>query len=164
MEISKEEEQRYVELQKIALDFARAGETKELEKMIKHGLSSNLLTQKDDSLLMLATYNGNLETSKMLLENGANIDQANQRGQTPLEGVCFKGSLDIVKLLVENGAKISNSSLVYASIFGHKEIFEYLKKQSKAENKRSFLSIGMWFIVSIASKIKKIYKSLKALV
>ena len=57
MEISKEEEERYVQLQMMALDFAREGNTQELELMIKHGMSVNLCTHKDDSLLMLATYN-----------------------------------------------------------------------------------------------------------
>lgn len=129
--ITKEEEKRYVELQLIALSFARKGETKELEKMIKAGISVNLQSNKGDTLLMLASYNGNYETVEMLIFYNSDLNQANQRGQTPLDGVCFKGYLDIVKLLVKNKACIKTRTIVYASIFGNKDIVKYLKLQNK---------------------------------
>ena len=156
MKTSQEEEKRYVELQMLALDFARQGDTKELQKMIQHGLSVNLSSHKDDSLLMLATYNGNFETSKMLIDNCADQDQINQRGQTPLEGVCFKGNLDIVKLLVQNGGKITSNALVYASIFGNKDIFNYLKESSNSQLKNRIFGINIEFIASVTTRIKNL--------
>ncbi len=156
MEISKEEEQRYSELQEIALDFAREGNCVELEKMIKHGLSVNLSTFKNDSLLMLSTYNGHYKTSKMLILNGADLDRVNSRGQTPLEGVCFKGNLKIVQLLVENGAKITDNAMVYAAIFGNKDVFDYLKQNRQSKVKDKILGINMSFIASVVKKIKSI--------
>ncbi len=138
----------------MALDFARDGDTQELESMLKYGLSSNLCTHKDDSLLMLATYNGNLETSKMLLSYGADIDKVNQRGQTPLEGVCFKGNLEMVKLLIENGAKSDTNAIIYATMFGNKDIVDYLKNTS---SKDKILGINIEFIVKITSKIKSLF-------
>ena len=104
--ISKQEEERYEELQLIALDFARNGNTRELEKMLEYGMSVNLCTSKHDSLIMLSSYKGHLETTKMLIEKGADINKLNARGQTPLDGVCFKGDFRIAKLLVENGANM----------------------------------------------------------
>lgn len=129
--ISKEEENRYEQLQLIALDYARNGNTQELEKMIEAGMSVNLSTAKDDTLVMLASYNGNFETVQMLISHKANLNKINQRGQTPLEGVCFKGYLNIVKLLVANKAQVETKAIIYASIFGNKEIVKYLKAQSK---------------------------------
>ncbi len=158
MEISQEEEQRYAELQEIALDFAREGSRTELENMIRHGLSVNLSTHKDDSLLMLATYNGHYETSKMLISNGSDLDRVNMRGQTPLEGVCFKGNLKIVQLLVESGAKITDSAMVYAAIFGNKEILDYLKKNAQSKSKEKILGISMSFIASFVKKIRSIVR------
>lgn len=51
---------------------------------------------------MLATYNGQLETSRMLLENGAEVDRRNDRGQTPLGGVAFKGYTEVAQLLLDH--------------------------------------------------------------
>ena len=128
-DISQEEERRYEQLQIIALDYARTGEKKELEKMISAGMSVNLTTHKEDSLLMLASYNGNYQTCKMLISYKARLNQKNQRGQTPLEGVCFKGYLNIVKLLVENKAEVNSKAIMYASIFGNIDIVKYLKSK-----------------------------------
>ena len=161
MQISQAEEERYIELQLIALDFARDGNTTELKKMLDYGMSVNLSTVKEDSLLMLASYNGHFETTKMLIQKGANIDQLNQRGQTPLEGVCFKGDLKIVKLLVENGAQFEGKAIIYASIFGHKEIVQYLQKESK--NIKSFKSICLKIITSITVKIKTFLTFIKGI-
>lgn len=104
--ISESEEKRYAELQLLALDFARNGETEPLAVMIRHGLPVNLADAKGNTLLMLASYNGNVETTRMLLEHGAEVDRRNDRGQTPLGGVAFKGYEDIVVLLLKHGADI----------------------------------------------------------
>ncbi|WP_324172731.1 ankyrin repeat domain-containing protein [Sulfurimonas sp.] len=157
MNITKEEEQRYLELQLTALDFAREGKTKELSSMIKHGMSVNLCTHKDDSLLMLATYNGNFETSKMLLSYDVDINKINLRGQTPLEGVCFKGNIDIVKLLVENGANSDGKAIIYATIFGNKDIVEYLKKHGSKSLKNNILGIKIELIALMIFKLKKLF-------
>ena len=156
IEISPEEEKRYEQLQLMALDFARNGQTNDLEQMIMHGMNVDLSTLKDDTLLMLATYNGNLETSKMLIEYGASIDKINQRGQTPLEGVCFKGNLNMVKLLIANGANFKGKAISYASMFGNKDIVEYLKKQGV--NKKLLKVFNTDVIVAITAYIKNIFK------
>jgi len=61
------EEERYASLQQIALDFARKGETEPLVEMIHHGLPVNLADARGNSLLMLASYNGNTETTECCL-------------------------------------------------------------------------------------------------
>ena len=155
---TKEEEQRYEELQNMALDFARSGNTQELEKMIEHGLSVNLSTLKDDSLIMLASYNGNIQTVEMLIKHKANMDKINQRGQTPLEGVCFKGNLEIVQLLVNAGAKVNNKAFIYASMFGNKDVFSYLKSLKKEKKSNLFFS----FLVFITGFIRNIIRGKKA--
>lgn len=159
MMISNEEENRYLELQLIALDFAREGNTNELKKMLDHGLSVNLVTLKEDSLLMLASYNGNFDTTKMLIEKGANIDLVNQRGQTPLEGVCFKGNIDLVELLVDSGANFEGKAIIYASMFGHKDIVKYL--QSKSNGNKSLKNIGLNILTTIVVKFKNFLKSIQ---
>src|SRR5258708_10819602 len=104
--VSEAEEQRYAELQQMAFDFARNGETESLVEMIHHGLPVNLADAKGNSLVMLASYNGNLETTRALLKSGADADFRNDRGQTPLGGAAFKGYPEIGTLLLEHGADI----------------------------------------------------------
>jgi len=154
--ISRFEEDRYAELQRMALEYAREGECDNLELMIKHGMSVNLSTHKDDSLLMLASYNGNIATAKMLLHYGAEIDRVNQRGQTPLEGVCFKGYLEMVKLLVDHGAKTDGTAMMYATLFGNKEVVDLLKKQDIKNLQYKLWGIKTEWIVFITSHIRKL--------
>jgi len=156
IEISKEEEQRYAELQEIALNFAREGNTQELKKMLTAGINVNLSTHKEDSLLMLASYNGNYETTKLLIENNADLNKVNAREQTPLEGVCFKGDLDIVKLLIENGADFEGKAIVYASMFGNMDIVEYLKSQGVAKKSLKIFGINIEWIASITTYMKSL--------
>ncbi len=155
--ISANEEKRYLELQQMALDFARDGETSILQSMLDSGLPIELQDTKGNTLLMLSSYNGNYETSKMLIEYGANINSVNDHGHSIIAGVAFKGYLDICKLLVENGVKIDNrfskSPIVFASMFGRKEIVEYLQQKQNNTKKSKVLS----FIAKIVSKIR--YKS-----
>ncbi len=131
--ITSEEEERYAELQQIALDFAREGETRELLKMLRAGMPANLANEKGQTLLMLASYNGNMETTRMLIEMGADIDRKNDRGQTPLGGVAFKGYVSIAELLIQAGADIhaNNGSgmtpIHYASMFGRWDMVTLLE-------------------------------------
>ncbi len=157
--ISRVEEDRYAQLQLMALDYAREGEIDELKAMLQHGLSVNLCTHKDDSLLMLATYNGHIETAKMLLELGAKIDRVNQRGQTPLEGVCFKGNLEMVQLLLNHGASTDGNAVTYATMFGNKSVLGLLKKQGINSAKTRLFGLKVEWIVSITSRLRQLLKS-----
>ncbi|QOG11922.1 ankyrin repeat domain-containing protein [Arcobacter sp. FWKO B] len=143
--LSADEEKRYIELQQMALDFARSGETSTLQSMIKSGLPIELKDSRGNTLLMLSAYNGNYETSKMLVEMGADVNSVNDHGHSIIAGVAFKGYLDICKLLVENGVIIDNrfskSPIVFASMFGRSEIVSYL--QSLDSDKNSFFQAIM---------------------
>src|SRR5258707_2458174 len=104
--VTEAEEKRYAELQQMAFDFARNGETESLVEMIHHGLPVNLADAKGNSLVMLASYNGNLETTRALLMSGADSNRRNDRGQTPLAGAAFKGYPEIGTLLLEHAPVI----------------------------------------------------------
>lgn len=70
------------------------------------GIPPNLTNSKGDTLLMLAAYHGQAETTKMLLDKGADPNVLNDRGQSPIAGAVFKGSDDVVKLLFERKADV----------------------------------------------------------
>ena len=162
MEATEQELKRYEELQVFALDFARTGKTEDLKAMLQSGMPVNLSDHKGNSLLMLASYNGNLETTSMLVDFGAQVDKKNDRGQTPLAGVCFKGYIEIVKVLVKAGANIYENNgmgttpIMFASMFGNYEIVKYLSQQNKTHNMKVkiYLLISKIFSLFKKNKIK----------
>lgn len=157
MTFTANELSRYEELQVIALDYARHGKTEDLRLMLNAGMSENLCDHKGNTLIMLASYNGNAQTTEMLIKYGALVDQKNDRGQTPLAGVCFKGYLDIVKILVKGGANIYENNgmgttpIMFASMFGNTEIVEYLSSQNSGFKSKLYLGFSK-FINSFKKK------------
>jgi uncharacterized protein len=151
--ILEEEQRRYEELQMFALDFARQGKTQDLKAMLDAKMPINLCDHKGNSLLMLASYNGNLETTQLLIQMGAEVDKKNDRGQTPLAGVCFKGYLEIVKVLVKAGANIYENNgmgttpIMFASMFGNYEIVKYLSEQNNSFKGKIYLLISKLFSI-----------------
>jgi len=131
--ITEAEEARYVELQRMALDFARAGDAESLAPMLEAGLPVNLADAKGQTLLMLASYHGHLETVRLLLDREAEVDRRNDRGQTPLGGVAFKGYEDVADLLVAAGADVDADQgggmtpILFAALFGRFGMVERLR-------------------------------------
>lgn len=85
-------------------NFAREGDTANLRLYIENGVPINLTNDKGDTLVMLSSYHGHLDTLDLLLEKGADVNRVNDRGQTPLAGAVFKGEEAIVRRLIEGGA------------------------------------------------------------
>ena len=87
-------------------DLAREGKTTELDQYITAGIPVNLTNSKGDTVLMLASYHGHLETVNMLLDKEADANALNDRGQSIVAGAVFKGYDDVVKALFEKGADV----------------------------------------------------------
>jgi hypothetical protein len=56
--------------------------------------------------LDLAAYNGHVEITRLLLQNGAEVNAKSNNGYTPLHLAAIFGDVDILHLLVENGANL----------------------------------------------------------
>ncbi len=112
--------------------YARMGHAEELAELFGQGLPANLRNDKGDSLLMLAAYNGQAATVRVILEAGGDPELANDRGQTPLAGACFKGDLEIARLLIAHGAKVdgegdgTRTALMVAAMFDRTELVALL--------------------------------------
>ena len=160
MEATSDEIKRYEELQVFALDFARTGKTQDLKAMLQSGMPVNLCDHKGNSLIMLASYNGNFETTVMLVDFGAEVDKKNDRGQTPLAGVCFKGYIDIVKVLVKAGANIYKNNgmgttpIMFASMFGNSEIVKFLDEQNSGFKSKIYLGFSKFISIFKKKKLK----------
>src|SRR5690625_7150833 len=75
----------------IMMDHARAGETADLAEAYERGYPLDIRDADGNTALMLAAYNGRVETLKMLIERGADVDIRNSRDQSPLAGAILKG-------------------------------------------------------------------------
>lgn len=129
-------------------DCARNGDTATLEKPLQMGLAPNLRDSNGNSLLMLASYNGHAELTRLLLTHGADPELANLRNQTPLAGAAFKGFTDIAQILIDQGAAEVNAvtpdgktPLMFAAMFNQIEILELLL--SKGADPTSTTEDGM---------------------
>jgi ankyrin repeat protein len=142
MMLTDHEERRYAELQLMALDAARHGDSDSLVPMLQAGMPVNLRDDKGNTLLMLAAYHGNEEAVRALLRYDAEVDARNDRGQTPLAGVAFKGHLEVAKLLLDAGADpvadqgSGRTPVMFAAMFGHLEMLKLLEKRAAAKGWR----------------------------
>jgi hypothetical protein len=161
--ITESEEKRYAELQQMALDFARHGETGPLAAMLQHGLPVNVADSKGNTLLMLASYNGNVETTRMLLGHGADADRRNDRGQTPLGGAAFKGYEEIVALLLKHGADIDADNgggmtpLMFAAMFGRVKVVAQLQARGASLRRRNRLGLSASLMVRLSLWITRLF-------
>jgi ankyrin repeat protein len=88
-------------------DIARSGSAKQMEKYLsKHPAHLNLSSEHGATPLLLATYRGNHEVAKVLLNAGADPNQCFKEG-TPIYGVIFKGDAEMLNLLIKNGADVN---------------------------------------------------------
>lgn len=154
--VTESEERRYAELQALALDHARHGETAPLAAMIEAGLPLHLSDAKGNSLLMLACYHEHFETARMLLQRGAEVDRPNDRGQTPLGGVAFKGYGQIVALLLAHHADLEADNgggmtpIMFASMFGRRAVVEQLRAHGASLQHRNRLGLSANFMVRVS--------------
>src|SRR5690606_20619525 len=72
-------------------DSARNGEAVPRGEPLARGLPANLRDSNGDSLLMLASYHGHLDATRVLLERGGGPQLRHDTGHTPLAGAAFKG-------------------------------------------------------------------------
>ena len=73
--------------------------------LIKYGANVNMRSRfMNHTPLHCAAGANALETTILLLENGANPENKNENGNTPLHEACESDSVDIIKLLLEYGA------------------------------------------------------------
>ena len=80
--------------------------------LIEHENNKNVIEKKDIEIdfknkdgytpLMIASYKGNTDIVKLLLEYNASIDMTNDNNYTALIYACIYGRADVVKILLEH--------------------------------------------------------------
>lgn len=162
MFLTKEEETRYAELQRMALDCARSGSTEILEGMMAAGMPANLSDGRGNSLLMLAAYHGHEDAARMLIGRGAEVDRRNDHGQTPLGGAAFKGNLRLARLLVEAGADVNadngggRTPLMFAAMFGHRDMVAFLISAGADPRSRTLFGVSAERIAGVTGALRSL--------
>jgi ankyrin repeat protein len=131
-----------------AFDIARKGTVDQAKEILKTNPKAfNNLNDDGYSPLVLASYRGNNEVAKFLIEIGSDINGNSKMG-TPLMAAIFKGNNEIAKLLIEKKAIIhtedanGTTALIYATNFKNYEIVhllilagaDYTKKDSRGSS------------------------------
>lgn len=113
--------------------LVRSGDAARMRGLFQKGFDApNIRDGKGNTLLMLASYNEQLEMTRVLLEHGGDPQIANDMGQIPLAGAAFKGNLEMAKLLIEYGANVNarmpdgKTALMFAAMFDRIEIIDLL--------------------------------------
>jgi ankyrin repeat protein len=65
------------------------------------------ITQLSEMTIHEASYNGQAEQVKKLLDNGSDPDSTDQEGRTALMYASFSGYADIIKILIEKDADVN---------------------------------------------------------
>jgi len=92
----------------------------------------SLKSQKGETVLMYAAYNGHQEMVDLLLAKGVAIDHKDIYGFTALTFASIQGYKHVVKFLLTNGATADQpdikgkTPLMFAAENGHKEVVELL--------------------------------------
>ncbi|WP_310557261.1 ankyrin repeat domain-containing protein [Flavobacterium sp.] len=122
------------EISKNIYDIARKGSVAEAKELIVANPKIVLEANKDGfTALVLATYRGNNEVAKLLIESGADINSSSSMG-SPLMAAVVKGNNEIAKILLEKKANPNladangMTALIYAVQFQNVEILDLLLK------------------------------------
>lgn len=128
-----EMDQETYEMIQQLFQLVRAGDAARLKGLFERGFDApNIRDGKGNSLLMLASYNGQLDATRVLLEHGGDPQLANDMGQIPLAGAAFKGNTEMTRLLIEYGADVNarmadgKTPLMFAAMFNRLEIIDLL--------------------------------------
>ena len=109
VDINLQDEYGYTPLGNVFYMFSHSQEGKAVEivqRLLEHGADPNIRLPNCRGLTPLheASYLGSLETTRLLLSYGANIDEKDEEGMTPFQVASSLGHDEIVNLLLEHGA------------------------------------------------------------
>lgn len=118
---------------KIVYEAALQGDIKTVQNYLKNGFDVNRSNQDQQSLLMLAGFNGHTKLCRLLLEKGAEVDARDINGRTALMFASTGPFAETVRLLLKSGAdpKAVDSgerftALMHAAAEGQLEVVKVL--------------------------------------
>jgi hypothetical protein len=119
------------ELHAFFFEAARRGDTEALAAVIRAGLGIEATDTRGFSALVLASYHGHVDATRLLLDAGATPDGTGE-GNTALMGVAFKGYAALATMLLDAGADVNRANqagqtaLTFAELGGKGALVELL--------------------------------------
>ena len=113
----------------------KQGHAEVVRLLLEHWMWEYSADGRDDygiTILMYAAIAGDIEMTRLLLENGALINAQTDNGITALIYAVSAGHVEVTRLLLENGAPINTqidggiTALMYAASAGHVEVTRLL--------------------------------------
>lgn len=151
--------------------LAARNKYKLLKALIKRGLDPNIRCG-DRTGLHWAAQEGCLESAKVLLEEGADVNAMEEDGMTALYIASSEPHIEIVKLLLSYQAEVDltgegTTPLEIASIWGHYKVVKTLLEHGADVNYRDSEGRTPLFYVKVAqckkSKSHEVYKAIEKL-
>jgi len=128
------------DLNKKLLDAAEAGDTAEVQGLLREGANPNAKGGYGNTALMGAAVRGHTETVRALLEKGAEVNAKDNAGWTPLFWAAFSRRTDTVRALLEKGAdvnaknKYDDTALIHAAYAGDTDTVAVLLEKGAEVN------------------------------
>ena len=85
-------------------ETAREGRTAELVKYLDAGVPVDFTSPNCDTLLIVASHQGHLDTVQVLLDRGADHSRVNKLGDTALDSALMHNHDDVARALLLAGA------------------------------------------------------------
>jgi ankyrin repeat protein len=123
------------------IEAVKAKDAARVHTLIDRKADVNATAPDQATALHWAAYQDDVETARLLLQNGANADAANRYGVTPLSLACTNGSARMIGLLLESGAGADralpdgSTPLMIAARTGNPEAVDLLLKRGVEVNR-----------------------------
>ena len=120
-------------------DAVSSKNTSEVARLVKQGAALNSQDKEGRTPTMVATYNNDYPTAKILIEAGADVNIRDNILNNPFLYAGAEGFLDILKLTVKAGAdptilnRYGGTALIPAGEHGHVEVIKYLLENTKVD-------------------------------
>ncbi|GLX69722.1 hypothetical protein MU1_40680 [Paenibacillus glycanilyticus] len=118
------------------LQAAESGNVDRIRQLIGDGANLNVQDARGRTPAMIATYNKDFQTAKVLVEAGADVNILDNMRNTPFLYAGAEGYLDILRLTIKAGAntRITNRyggvAIIPASEHGYVEVVRELLEQT----------------------------------
>ncbi|PMG43817.1 hypothetical protein BCU90_05665 [Vibrio lentus] len=125
-------EEKYQSLVGLFFDATRIGNNEVIDAFVSQGFPVDQRNNQSYTALMVAAYQGNRETVRLLLDSGANACLQDKRGNTALMGALIKREISIAKDLyqAECSPELRNKAGLnlkeFAEIYGQSNVLKSL--------------------------------------